>query len=161
MSRKSPSKISAPSARSWLARSSMVRTKARTATPRLSSISETCRPVLPCRPPAAEVTRTGFVMGGSRVSVDGGNGTNWYHMIWSMVLTGTKSRERDGHEKVSEAAGRPRSTEPGPRADPGSGVLGLHGARLCRNLDAGDRHACPRLQARALCRVRQQAGHAA
>jgi len=29
---------------------------------RLSSISDTCRPVLPCLPPAAEVTRTGFAM---------------------------------------------------------------------------------------------------
>src|SRR4029450_2769306 len=108
----------------------MVRTKARTGTPRLSSISEMCRPVLPCRPPAAEVTRTGFVMRGSRVSVDGGDGTHWYHMIWSRVLIGTKSRERDGHEKVSQTAGRARRTEPGPRADPGSGVLGVHGARL-------------------------------
>src|SRR4029450_2235094 len=123
----------------------MVRTKARTGTPRLSSISETCRPVLPCRPPAAEVTSTGFVMGGSRVSVDGGNGTSWYHMIRSMVLIGTKSRECDGPQKVSKGAGRLRSTEPGPRADPGSGVLGLHGARLRRNLDAGNRHARPRL----------------
>ena len=32
-------------------------TKARTGTPRASSNSETCRPVLPCVPPAAEVTR--------------------------------------------------------------------------------------------------------
>jgi hypothetical protein len=80
-------------------------TSARTGTPRLSSISETCRPVLPWRPPAAEVTRTGFVMadtpGFAGFAVDTGDGTNRYHMIWSMVPNGTKSRHGDGHEKVS------------------------------------------------------------
>src|ERR1700752_2554338 len=160
MSRKSPSKISAPSARSASARSSIVRTKARTGTPRLSSISETCRPVLPCRPPAAEGTRTGFGMKGPRFSVDDGNGTNQYHMGWSMVLFGTKTRDREGHEKVNEAACRLRGAAPGPCAHPGSGLLGVHGARLCRDVDAGDRNARPGLQARALCRIRQQAGHA-
>src|SRR6516162_328864 len=62
MSRKSPWTISAPSAARRSDRSSIVWTKARTGTPRASSISDTCRPVLPCLPPAADVTRMGFVM---------------------------------------------------------------------------------------------------
>src|SRR5436190_6655121 len=63
-----------------------------------------------------------------------------------MVLSSTKSRDHNGHEKVSKAACRPARGEPGPRADPGSGVLGVHGMRFCRYLDARNRHTRPRFQ---------------
>src|SRR5215472_12490315 len=85
MSRKSPWTISAPSARSRSDRSSIVWTKARTGTPRASSLSDTCRPVLPCLPPAADVTRMGFVM----ASPLGFDGTVWYQItgnVWYRLV---------------------------------------------------------------------------
>src|SRR5260370_7293974 len=79
-SRKSPSNISAPSARRCSERSSILWTKARTGIPRLSSISDTCRPVLPSLPPAPEVTRTGFPMGAS-LCIFLSLGTIWYQLL--------------------------------------------------------------------------------
>src|SRR5215831_17571453 len=85
ISRKSPWTISAPSARRCSDRSSIVWTKARTGTPRASSFSDTCRPVLPCLPPAADVTRMGFVM----AIPLGFDGTVWYQTagnVWYRIV---------------------------------------------------------------------------
>src|SRR5262249_31753237 len=51
----------------------------RTGTSRASSISETCRPVLPCLPPDADVTSTGLVM----------TNTSW--MWWYCVVPMTRN----------------------------------------------------------------------
>src|SRR5260370_11100197 len=109
MSMKSPSNISAPSARSCSERSSILWTKARTGIPRLSSILDTCRPVLPCLPPAAEVTRTGFAMGPpcTFCLVLVPYGTSCFE---AMVPTGTESR-RIMPTQATAKQRQPRSDE--------------------------------------------------
>src|SRR5258705_1066291 len=117
MSRKSPSNISAPSACSWSERWSILATNVRTGIPALSSISDPCRPVLPCLPPAAEVTRTGFAMAMGSFTFCSGlvpcgtgclrtYGTVWYRVKGNMMATRSTSKVRG--EAADETPARER-----------------------------------------------------
>src|SRR5206468_3338090 len=120
-------------------RSSIWRTKARTRAPRSSSISETCRPVLPWVPPAAEVTRIGFVMatilyfgvhfGTLRYRIK-----MWYRMVPSQV-------RKSGDESKVEGARGGNRRDRRPEADRRRGPFGVHGGRLRADQHAGDRDA--------------------
>src|SRR5258705_7876154 len=69
--------------------------------PRLSSISATCRPVLPCRPPAAEVTRTGFAMAKSPCTGCCGEVPCGTNRSEGMVPYGTKVKGRSMATKAT------------------------------------------------------------
>src|SRR4051812_11424844 len=159
-SRKSPTKISAPRDFRRSERSSIWRTKARTRTPRSSSISATCRPVLPWAPPAAEVTRNVLVM----TTILYREGAFWYRLVPSSSTYGTDQyqvkRKTDANESGEETARGRRRRHRGAETDPWCRPFGVHGGRLRANQHAGYRDTGPRFEARALCAVRQQGGDA-
>src|SRR3954470_8382576 len=160
-SRKSPWNISAPSARNLSDRSSIWRTKARTGTPRASSFSATCRPVLPCVPPAAEVTRTSglaIVMTPCAFrprQVPSGTTASkvWYRLVPSQG-------EIDGDEIDEKTADGSPGRNLGPAAHPRRCLRGVQGRRLRGDQHAGDCDARAGLEARALRVGWQQAGNA-
>src|SRR6266480_336631 len=159
-SRKSPTKISAPSDFRRSERSSIWRTNARTRAPRSSSIPETCRPVLPWVPPAAEVTRTVFVI----TTILYHHSLCWYHLVPCDSIYGTDryqvKRKNDADESKDEAARAGSRSDCGPEADCRRGPFGVHGGRLCADQHAGDCDARARFETRALCVIRQQGSDA-
>ena len=79
-----------------------------------------------------------------------------------MVPSGTKSRGSSAkNRRASPRPITPRRSGAPPAQHPGGGLSRAGRARLCRRQHARDRHPCTRLQARALCRVRQQERHPA
>src|SRR6266567_2660815 len=110
--------ISAPSDFRRSERSSIWRTKARTRTPRSSSISETCRPVRPWVPPAAEVTRIVFVMR----TILYRRSWLWYDWVPYISQYGTNKYQvkwkNDVNESKDKAARRGSRRNRGPEADP-------------------------------------------